>query len=489
MSVQPKVAEVRPSKLAAARVGGEAGEVHGIDPAVLREVLAVLPGAGSVCVARAPRRLEVMGGSAAFMGSLVLTMPLAEHVTVAARLRQDGQLSIVLAGSAERNGDAPMHVPLSALATEDANGKATFRGVGTAPVDADIASAVFCALSEAERSGLALRKTGGLAIAISRPDLQRGAASDLLGTVVAASLAAAASASGGELPTGMCHGAARRLPEEAQRRFVSAEDISCPLYGAADAVNLHRPDPNSQNEAVLIPESLCLVGVDSGAWSDDRLTKCVRYRTATYMGRFLTDRMIRHEGVDGWNGMLAHLSVDDYVHRYRDRIPTKMKGREFLDRFGDVDAAGASVEPGETYKLRSRTEHPIYEHARAGAFADALRRFARTRDPAVLEEAGELMYASHWSYGQRCGLGSVETDLLVNLIRRHGETAGVVGAKITGIGGGGVVCVLMKQSDAADAALDEAVREYAQRTGLSARVLRGSLAGALVSGVTRVTTS
>ena len=24
------------------------------------------------------------------------------------------------------------------------------------------------------------------------------------------------------------------------------------------------------------------------------------------------------------------------------------------------------------------------------------------------------MYASHWSYGQRCGLGSIETDLLTD---------------------------------------------------------------------------
>ena len=38
------------------------------------------------------------------------------------------------------------------------------------------------------------------------------------------------------------------------------------------------------------------------------------------------------------------------------------------------------------------------------------------------------MYASHWSYGRRIGLGAPETDLLVRLAREAGPCAGIYGA-------------------------------------------------------------
>jgi L-arabinokinase len=95
------------------------------------------------------------------------------------------------------------------------------------------------------------------------------------------------------------------------------------------------------------------------------------------------------------------------------------------------------------------------------------------------------MNASHWSYGQRCGLGSIETDLLVNLIRRHGAEADVFGAKTSGRGCGGVVAVLLKSTEQALSAIDAAMTEYTSRTGHTPKLLRGSTPGALVSGAKR----
>jgi L-arabinokinase len=93
------------------------------------------------------------------------------------------------------------------------------------------------------------------------------------------------------------------------------------------------------------------------------------------------------------------------------------------------------------------------------------------------------MYASHWSYGQRCGLGSIETDMLVNLLRQSDANPDIYGAKITGCGCGGVVAVLMRTSDRATAAVDQAIEDYQARAERKARLIRGSLPGALVSGV------
>ena len=96
------------------------------------------------------------------------------------------------------------------------------------------------------------------------------------------------------------------------------------------------------------------------------------------------------------------------------------------------------------------------------------------------------MNASHWSYGQRCGLGSIETDLLVSLIRRRGSEADVFGAKITGRGCGGVVAVLLKSTDQALSAVEAAMAEYTLQTGHTPRLYRGSTPGALVAGAQRL---
>jgi L-arabinokinase len=93
---------------------------------------------------------------------------------------------------------------------------------------------------------------------------------------------------------------------------------------------------------------------------------------------------------------------------------------------------------------------------------------------------GELMFASHQSYSD-CGLGSDGTDLLVQLVRDRGPRRGLYGAKITGGGSGGTVCVLGRQE--ADPLIDEIALEYRDRTGRETYIFRGSSAGAWATDV------
>jgi L-arabinokinase len=59
----------------------------------------------------------------------------------------------------------------------------------------------------------------------------------------------------------------------------------------------------------------------------------------------------------------------------------------------------------------------------------------------ILKSMGNLMYQAHESYS-RCGLGSPRTDEIVTLAK---NTPGIYGAKITGGGNGGTVCLLVDQ--------------------------------------------
>jgi galactokinase len=58
----------------------------------------------------------------------------------------------------------------------------------------------------------------------------------------------------------------------------------------------------------------------------------------------------------------------------------------------------------------------------------------------AMQEAAIYMLGSHDSYS-KCGLGSKETDLLVSDATAH---PAVFGAKITGGGSGGTVCILCR---------------------------------------------
>jgi len=265
---------------------------------------------------------------------------------------------------------------------------------------------------------------------------------------------------------------------------VGISDALCTLQGNPNTIFGMRCDPYTHDGSVQLTDSIRIIGVDCGTVHSDAQTKYRRVRTASFMGRTLIDRIIQHDGKKNmqWDGYLSRVSVTDFVECFRDRIPTKMKGSEFLDRYGDTDDTLTTIEPKINYKIRSRTEHHIYEHTRCRQLMECLSRNIRSGDAQALLDAQAQMFASHWSYGQRCGLGSIETDLLVNLIRHHGTNADLFGAKISGHGCGGMVTVLMKPTNEVLAALDRAMNDYAEQTGIQPTLMSESTPGAMVSG-------
>ena len=232
---------------------------------------------------------------------------------------------------------------------------------------------------------------------------------------------------------------------------VAGGDAVCCLAGEPHALMQSCLLPFDLGAPVPLPDDLVIIGLDCGVVYPDAVEKFARVRTAAMMGRVLIDRIIRHEGGEGLGGCdrLSQISISDYVERFRDRIPTKLAGQVFLDRFGETGDELTRIEPG----------------------------FER-----IQFLAGELMSSSHWSYGQRCGLGSIETDLLVNLVRGQGLGADIYGAKVSGIGCGGVVTVLMRATDRAWSAIDDVIGTYRSQTGRVAGIIKGSSPGALVFG-------
>ena len=175
-----------------------------------------------------------------------------------------------------------------------------------------------------------------------------------------------------------------------------------------------------------------------------------------------------------------------------------VRAAAFLKRYpgGHGDDGVTALDPTKTYDVTRAGRHPVLEHDRVRAFYDAIvainddqtrgpddadadetetRTRARASMFASLSELGASMFASHASYGA-LGLGDAGTDAIVGMVRdrvirgyRDGDSripGFLFGAKITGGGSGGTVCVLgadfEEDGRRAEAAVDDVRAEYAR---------------------------
>ncbi len=437
-------------------------------------------------VATAPGRLDVMGGIGEYTGALVLSMPTSRTTSVAVQPRGDRNLVLHLC-DAEGDGESPLTLPLDRVIR--ANGSIADAGIGHELPDAWKRRGALCVVGsivEMLRSGLLPADTGGYSVAVASTMTDKecmgccAAAAAATWTAVRASVGSeAAWIDGAEL--------CRRVECDWLDVPVGIAGGVCALMGQPGAVTQLHCDASKLGDPVALPPQAMIIGVDSGAAEDPGASRYTRVRTEAAMGKALIQRIVTHEAIahDPFNGRLAHVTVSDFVERFRDRLPTRLKGRDFLDRFGQTDDPLTTIDPGLVYKIRSRVEHHVYENARSHQFVQCLLRAARLEDEQSLISAGELMNASHWSYSQRCGLGTLPTDKLVKLIRGRGVEAGIYGARITGRGCGGSISVLLASADKAMDALQAAVKEYAALGKHQPALLEGSTAGALISGASR----
>jgi galactokinase len=224
--------------------------------------------------------------------------------------------------------------------------------------------------------------------------------------------------------------------------------------------------PGTIEGYIEIPSGFRFYGIDSGVSHAVSGADYTTVRAAAFMGS-------RIMAVDaGWRGRyLADLTPAQFAQAGRS-LPDVMSGVEFLERYGGISDTATAVHADRRYPVRRAAEHPVGEQQRVDRFAVLLRELSHRPDAAT--ELGQLMYASHESYGA-CGLGSDATDRLVELVRKAGPERGLFGAKITGGGSGGTIAVLGTTQ------AESRVREIAAQH----RVFMESSPGAAETGVLR----
>ncbi|PKI59879.1 hypothetical protein CRG98_019761 [Punica granatum] len=193
---------------------------------------------------------------------------------------------------------------------------------------------------------------------------------------------------------------------------------------------------------------------------------------------------------DGAKQLLEAEATLDYLcnlppHRfeavYGTKLPESIAGKEFLEKYVGHDDTVTVIDENRSYGVKAPTRHPIYENFRVKTFKALLT--AATSDD-QLASLGELMYQCHYSYSA-CGLGTTGTDRLVELVQemQHSELSQseggtLYGAKITGGGSGGAVCIVGRNCLRSSEQILQIQQKYKDATGFLPYVFEGSSPGA-----------
>jgi galactokinase len=425
----------------------------------------------SVSMARAPGRLDVMGGIADYSGSLVLERPIAEATWAAVQRIDRPVLEIVSLGRPACTIPLPMLAPEGAPLEYD-EARRMFTTVQITPDTTWAAYIVGVVLVLARERGLPL--TSGARIVVVS-DVPEGKGVSSSAAVETATMSAMACAFGIALE-------ARDLAllcQTAENRVAGApcgvmDQMTC-VFGDAHALLALLCQPAELQSAVPVPDDIELWGLDSGQRHAVGRSDYGAVRTGAFMGlRILSE----HTSVPGH--YLANIAVDEFEQELARYLPEHMAGDEFLDRYGDTADPVTSVERGRRYCVRAPATHPVYERSRAEAFRRLLPESAEDGR----RQLGELMYESHASYGH-CGLGAEGTDRLVALVRSEGLAAGLYGARITGGGSGGTVAVIGRRGAAP--AIARVADAYESQTGYRPHIFSGSSPGVMAFGTRSIT--
>lgn len=443
--------------------------------------------AAPVFVARAPGRLDVMGGIADYSGALVLQWPIHEATRVAIRRWTERRISITSIGhrGLERRCDVPLDVVADPHRPYDSV-RAWFAADPARHWAAYVAG-VFHVLSREH----GVKFAAGASIWIES-DVPEGKGVSSSAAVEAATMEAVIAA----WPVAIDPRTRAVRCQQVENLIVGAPcgvmDQMASICGEAGSLMALLCQPAEFQGSIRLPDGLGVWGIDSGIRHAVTGADYGAVRVGAFMGyRILADldglrvtagEREGHVRVDDprWHGYLANVGGDAF-RQFEPHIPEALDGDAFLARYRGTTDLVTRVDPKRRYAIRTPTAHPVYEHERVTEWA---RRLTSTQssspDPVRL---GALMDESHASYSA-CGLGSDGTDRLVALARAAGPARGIYGAKITGGGSGGTVALL------ADAGSGDTVRaiarRYAEETGRDAYVFEGSSPGAARTGAMRL---
>ncbi|KAI5062302.1 hypothetical protein GOP47_0022841 [Adiantum capillus-veneris] len=484
-----------------------------------------------IYVSRAPGRLDVMGGIGDYSGSLVLQMPIGEACHVAVQLSHPGKQHLWKHAMARKGSDLGPVIQIVSLGAELCNRAPTFDmdiedflDAQGKPITYEAARAFFgrdpsqkWAAYVAGTILVLMREKGvkfqdGISILVSSA-VPEGKGVSSSAAVEVATMSALIAAYGLNIsPTETAV-----LCQKVENHVVGAPcgvmDQMASACGEAYKLLAMVCQPAEVKEHVNIPTHIRFWGIDSGIRHSVGGTDYGSVRVGTFMGRTIIKataaklassatqtnlpendtplkehfslNLLQDEGQEDY---LCNLSTYRYESIYAKALPEKIKGEDFISTYGSHRDEVTSIKPFCFYPVKAPTAHAVYDNFRSKAFAVLLEAAATSEQ---LQMLGELMYQSHNSYSN-CGLGSAGTDLLVQLVQQSQNSSlssgqnRLFGAKITGGGCGGTVCIMGWNCRQTAVEIYKIQELYKDSTGHLPFIFEGSSPGAGKFGYLRI---
>ncbi len=397
----------------------------------------------SIFSAASPGRLDVMGGIADYSGSMVLQKTIAQETKITLRERSDGVFKVI--SKHEDGSKKHLEIPFSELLLNQQIDYVYFREKLKQNTWACYVLGCFLILMKENK--LPFEDAG----AVSGADILIES-SVPMGKGVASSAAL-------EVATLKCIKEAYQINFEGTELAILAqrvenEIVSAPCglmdqltscFGEKNSILPIVCQPDLILNPILIPSNIRFCGIDSGKKHSVAGNPYRDVRTAAFMGMSMIEQWMGATKKDlsspqklHYKGYLANISKYDFDVSFLYKLPKRISGAEFIEKYGHSIDAMTTVNLEKIYAVRQATLHPVYENERVKRFVAILKKSIIPNND--LLELGELMLASHESYSA-CGLGSDATDYLVLLAQKY-KNQGVLGAKITGGGNGGTVVIL-----------------------------------------------
>ena len=437
---------------------------------------------GDIWVARAPARLDVMGGIADYSGANVCEAVLNQGMLMALQSRTDSTLRIRSVQVGKRSLPVETRIPLAYLSSGDSLGSySQIRELCQAnPLlswAAYIGGSIFTLLKE-EAVGMPY---GFSMLLLSSAPMNVGIGSSAaveIGTL---------SCVNAYLGLGLSPMRIAQLGQLAENHVVGAPcgimdqiAISCGQRGKLTHILCR---PGAVQGSVDIPPGTGFVGINSMVRHSVGGSPYSDTRIGAFMGKKIINDQRARNGRAGLN-YLTELSTKELRSEYLADIPDAILGSEFLERHRTHDDPVTTIQPDATYRIAGPSRHPVEENERVLCFMDALRAAAKDGDEKALTTAGEMMYGAHESYRDNCHLSVPEVDFLVEAVRKRGPKSGLYGAKITGGGTGGTVAVFGK-IDALKEHIPHIASDYSRLVGSMPDIFEGTSPGAGEFGARR----
>ena len=449
-------------------------QLHRLADHPLPAARTLFDGAAPLTIARAPGRLDVMGGIADYSGALVLELPTREATRVALQRRDDRHIRVVSVGD-ERGSTFEMNLAdfLRQGRPVDYETAQSFFQRDSANAWAAYVAGVFLVLMRERGVGFTNGDFPSGANILVESDVPEGKGVSSSAAIEVATMMAVC----GAYDIALAPRELALLCQTVENRVVGAPcgvmDQMTSVCGEENQLLALLCQPAEIQGNVALPAGLAVWGIDSGIRHAVSGADYGSVRVGAFMGRRIL-RELTGASVD----YLANLTPSHFDQHLARHIPQSMRGADFLQKFGETGDPVTRVDPARVYAVRQPTRHPIAEHFRVQAFRQLL--------PGGVANGpllGELMGQSHVSYSE-CGLGSEGTDALVELVRAAGSERGLFGAKITGGGSGGTVAVLGRTD--AQGAAEKIAANYAEQSGRTPYVFSSSSPGAAAFGTMRL---